>query len=132
MSLSSFALILGVFFYVFGFPMVFCDEHHLTWRKKILQDSNLMRIAGMAFAMIAAVTLKRQWVISQDGEGFVVAFAWIVLLKSLFIAWWPGTYARFRDHWEQFLFDTPAMQVFLGFVMVLVAALFTYLGILLP
>lgn len=132
MSLSSFSLILGVFFYVFGFPLVFCDLEYAEWRKKVMKDGNLVRIIGMAFAMIAVTTLRQQWSISGDGEGFVVAFAWIVFLKSLAMAWWPGHYERFHQALEERYMDIPAVSVFLGFLMVLLGALFTYFGILLP
>ncbi len=132
MALSSFSLILSVFFYVFGFPLVFHDERFAAWRKKILKDGNMVRIIGMAFVMIAAVTLRRQWQISRDGEGVVVATAWIVLLKSLFMAWWPKYYDGFRAYFEDEFLAIPAVSVFAGCVMVLLGALFLYLGILLP
>ncbi len=132
MSLSSFSLVVGVFCYVFGFPLVFCDEKHLAWRKKFLRDENMMRMIGMAFTMVAAITLRRQWVISGDGEGLVVAVAWFVFAKSLFMAWWPAKYSKMRKRYEEYFFDTPAIQMFVGFLMVLTGALFTYLGILMP
>ncbi len=132
MSLSGFSLVVGVFCYVFGFPLVFCDEKHLTWRKKFMKDENMMRIIGMAFTMLAAITLRRQWVISGDGEGLIVAVAWFVLAKSLFMAWWPAKYSKMRERYEEYFFDTPAIQMFVGFLMVLGGALFTYLGILMP
>lgn len=132
MALSSFALILGVFCYVFGFPLVFCDDEHLAWREKMLKDENMLRLVGLAFTTIAAVTLKRQWQISSDGEGIIVTIVWLTLFKSLFIAWWPGRYTVFRQRAEAAFFDTPAMRMFVGFIMVLLGALFTYIGILLP
>lgn len=132
MSLSSFSLVLGVFFYVFGFPLVFCNLEYAEWRKKIMNDTNTVRIIGMAFAMIAVTTLRGQWRISGDGEGLIVAFAWIVLAKSLAMAWWPGHYEKFHQMIEGRFMDIPAVSVFLGAVMVLLGAFFTYFGILLP
>lgn len=132
MSLSSFALILSVFFYVFGFPLVFCDENYAAWRRKILKDGNMVRIIGMAFVMIAAVTLRRQWRMSGDGEGLVVLFAWIILFKSLFMAWWPKYYEGLRSYVEDEYLAIPAVSVIAGFLMVLLGAIFLYFGILLP
>ncbi len=132
MSLSSFSLILGVFFYVFGFPLVFSDIDYALWRKKIMNDGNLVRIIGMAFAMIAALTLRRQWQVTSDAEGLVVFFAWITFLKSLAMAWWPARYERFHQMLEDRYLEIPAVNVFLGFLMVLLGALFTYFGVLLP
>ena len=132
MSLSSFALVLSVFFYVFGFPLVFCDENYAVWRKKILKDGNMVRIIGMAFTMIAAVTLRQQWKVTYDGEGLVVLFAWVTLLKSIFMAWWPKYYEGFRSYVEDEYLAIPAVSVIAGFLMVLLGAIFLYFGILLP
>ena len=132
MSLSSFSLVLGVFFYVFGFPLVFLSEKYLRWQRKILKDENAMRLIGTGLAMISSVTLRRQWRIGLDGEGFVIFVAWIVLLKSLFLAWWPSRFATLRERLEDRLTDIPALQVFVGCMMVLLGALFTYFGVVLP
>ena len=132
MSLSSFSLILGVFFYVFGFPLVFLSQKYLVWQRKMLKDENAMRLVGTAFAMIGALTLRRQWQDGADGEGFVILVAWIVLLKSVFLAWWPSKFSALRERCEDRLTDVPALQVFVGCMMVLLGALFTYLGLLLP
>ncbi len=132
MSLSSFSLILGVFFYVFGFPLVFLSEKYLSWQRKILKDENAMRLVGTGFVMVAALTLRRQWHVSADAEGGVVLVAWCVLLKSIFIAWWPSQFKNIRNLFEDLLVDIPALQIFVGCLMVLLGALFTYLGLLLP
>jgi hypothetical protein len=131
MSLSSFSLILGVYFYVFGFPLVFSDEKHLSWVKKFLKDENMLRLAAIAVISVAVTTLRRQWVISPDGEGVIIAIAWIVLLKGLVMAWWPATIIRVKGRMIESLMDSQGLQSFAGFVMVLLGALFTYLGLIL-
>ena len=52
-------------------------------------------------------------------------------LKGIVLALWPGLYVTVRSAWEEYLFDTQAMQMFGGFVLVLLGALFTYLGLVL-
>lgn len=131
MALSSFALILGVMCYVFGFPLVFSDEKHLAWRRKFLKDENMLRLVAVVVISVAVTTLKRQWQYTPDAEGAIVIVAWIVLLKGLFMAWWPATFAQYREKMEDYLLDTQAMQMFVGFVMVLLGAFFTYLGLIL-
>lgn len=131
MSLSSFALILGVVCYVFGFPLVFSDEKHLAWRRKFLKDENILRLVAVGVISVAVTTLKRQYQVSPDGEGAVVLIAWIVLIKGLVMAWWPATFAKYREMIEDSLLDSQAMQMFTGFVMVLLGAFFTYLGLIL-
>lgn len=131
MSLSSFSLILGVLFYVFGFPLIFSDEKHLTWRRKFLKDENMLRLIAVFVIAVAVTTLKRQYTISADGEGAIVLIAWIVLLKGLFMAWWPRNFGQYREMMEDSLLDSPAMQMFTGCIMVILGALFTYLGIML-
>ncbi len=132
MLLSSFSLILGVTCYVFGFPLVFMDQAYIAWQRRIVKDIHAMRIVGAVFAVLSALALRRQWQITADGEGFMVAVAWVVFLKSIFIAWWPSTFTVLRDRFEERLVDIPALQMFVGFVVVLFGALFTYFGILLP
>ncbi len=132
MSLSSFCLVLGVFFYVFGFPLVFCDERYAVWRKNIMKDTNLVRIIGMAFAMIAVTTLRRNFALSLDVRGFVVAFAWLLFFKSIGMAWWPDVYEKWHRTFEKKFLRREASQVIAGTLLVVLGAWFTYLGILLP
>lgn len=132
MSLSSFSLILGACFYVFGFPMVFLDEKFLAWRKKIVRDENTLRLAALAVIAVAVTTLRRQWDVSADGEGLIVLLAWIVLIKGALMALFPAAVGRTKEKMEKMLLGTQAMQMFVGFVMVLLGALFTYMGLLLP
>lgn len=131
MSLSSFALILGVICYVFGFPMAFSDEKHMAWRRKFLKDENMLRLIAVAVISVAVTTLRRQYSISPDGEGAMVVIAWIVLFKGLFMAWSPAKFGAMREIIEKSLFDSDVLQAFTGFIMVLLGALFTYLGLVL-
>lgn len=131
MSLSSFSLVIGVFFYVFGFPLVFSDEKHLAWRRKFLKDENMLRLIAVAIISVAVTTLRRQYAVSADGEGAIVLIAWIVLLKGLFMAWWPARFGAYREKIEDSLLDSAAMQMFVGFLMVILGALFTYMGFIL-
>jgi hypothetical protein len=132
MSLSSFSLVIGVLLYVFGFPLVFSDESFMEWKKKVLKDENMLRIAGAAITAMAVTTLRYQWRITQDGEGVIIAVAWMVLAKGLFVAWWPRKYAALRERWFQKLDGGEgAFIAFWGFLMVLLGAVFTYFGLLL-
>lgn len=131
MALSSFALLLGVFFYVFGFPLVFSDSQHLQWREKMLKDENALRVLGTILIALTVTTLRYHFQISPDGEGIVIAIAWLSLAKGLFMAWWPRHFMGIIARFEGFLFDSSTMQVFTGCVMVLLGALFTFLGLVL-
>lgn len=131
MSLSAFSLVIGVISYAFGFPLVFTDEAHMEWRRKMLKDENFLRIVGTAFIAIAATTLKYNWRITVDAEGIIILVAWLTLLKGLFVAWWPRKYSALRLKLEDRLFGTSGMQTFMGFLMVLFGALFTYFGLVL-
>lgn len=132
MSLSSFALVIGVFFYVFGFPLVFSDDKHLQWRKKLLKDENMLRLLGTALLMISVTTLRYHYRVTPDGEGAVIVIAWIAFIKALVLAWWPAKYSVYANRMnDMFVGDSSGMQMFTGFVMVLLGAVFTYLGLLL-
>lgn len=132
MTLSSFSLVLGAYLYVFGFPLVFADDRYVTWLKKFIKDENLLRLAALPFVAIAVTTLGRQWQVSMDGEGLIVLLAWLTLAKSLLLAWWPARIIKLKTPVYAFLLGEQPMQMFTGFVMVLLGALFTYLGLMLP
>jgi hypothetical protein len=131
MSLSAFSLVIGVFSYVYGFPLVFSDASHLEWRKKLLKDENILRVVGTAFIALSVTTLRWNWRITADGEGFIVAVAWLTLAKALFMAWWPKSFSRIENRIDDKFFSSPQMLAFQGFVMVLLGALFTYMGLIL-
>ncbi len=128
MSLSSFSLVIGVFFYVFGFPLVFSDESFAAWCKKLIKDLNVLRMCGAVLAVIAVTTLRYQWRVTPDGSGVIVLIAWVTLVKGILIAWWPKMFSRLRARVVAYFFGNQSVQAFVGFVMVLVGALFTYLG----
>lgn len=129
MSLSSFSLMLGVYGYLYGFPLVFSEEQHLIWRKKMLADENILRLLGTAFIMASVTTLRYNWRITVDGEGIVITIAWLTFLKSLFMVWWPRRFALLITKVETKIFATKHMQMFVGYIVVLLGALFTYFGL---
>lgn len=131
MSLSSFTLIVGAFCYVFGFPLVFSDSKFVAWIKKLIKDETSLRIMALPIVAIAVTTLRRQWEVTPDGEGAIVVLVWLTLLKGLAYAWFPAQIVKFRSGIDAFLFGDQSMQMFTGFVMVLLGALFTYLGLIL-
>jgi hypothetical protein len=131
MSLSSFSLVIGVLFYVFGFPFIFADDAYLNWCRKSAKDENVLRILGATFLALSVTTLKYQWRVTADGEGIIIVVAWVVLLKGIFMAWWPRRFMKVRARWENVINRNPQLQSFAGFVMVLLGALFTYFGLVL-
>ncbi len=131
MALSSFALILGVVAYIFGFPLIFGDKETISWRKKLLKDETSMRFLGTVFAVLCVLALKRQWHITWDAEGLLVVVAWVGLAKSLLLAWWPDQITTMKGSIEERMLATPTMQTVSGLAMVFFGALFTYLGLVL-
>lgn len=128
MSLASFSLILGVICYVFGFPLVFTDEKHLAWRRAFVKDENILRFIAVAVISVAVTTLRYQHTVSWDGEGILVLFVWLTLLKGLFMAWWPAVFGSVAAAMEERFLGNQVLQMFVGFIMVLLGALFTYFG----
>ncbi len=131
MPLSSFALIIGVVAYVFGFPLIFGDKDLVSWRKKLLKDETSMRFLGTTFAVLAVLALKRQWQVTWDADGLIVVLAWVTLAKGLLLAWWPDQITTMKGSFEERMFATQGMQTFSGLLMVAVGAIFTYLGLIL-
>ena len=131
MTLSSFALVLGVFCYLFGFPQVFCDHKKLAWRTKMLKDDSTIRLFGMGSVMIAVLVLRQQWQISSGIEGVIVIVVWLLLMAGLLCAWWPIGVSKFMLSTGKNFSDSGS-RIFVGCMMLLFGALFTYFGILLP
>jgi hypothetical protein len=131
MSLASFSLLLGAFYYIFGFPLVFGNQKYLLWTKKVLKDENMLRIFGAVLVSIAVTTLRYHYELSWDGEGLIIILAWICFVKGLLLAWFPAFTIDLREKIMKMLGERQTLQPFLGFVMVLLGALFTYLGLLL-
>lgn len=132
MSLSSFSLVLGALCYIFGFPLVFSDAKYVAWFKKFIKDEASLRLLAVPLVALAVTTLRHQWAITADGEGLVVLLAWATLIKGLAFAWWPSQMVKMKSSVHAFLLGDQGMQMFTGFVMVLLGAFFTYLGVLLP
>lgn len=108
------------------------DAKHAAWRKKLVRDEYLLRLIGVVLAVVCIATLNRQWEISPDGEGLVVAIVWITLIKAAILAWFPSWETKLKTWAEDTFLSTEGMQVFVGLVVILIAAFFTYLGLVLP
>jgi hypothetical protein len=131
MSLSTFALVIGVTWYVMGFPLVFSEKRVTTWRKRMMKDETVLRYMGVLWAVLAVLALKHQSSLTPDADGLIVLIAWIILVKALFISWWPEQYSQLRMNFEQKWFRTHESHMTLGVVMLALGAFFTYLGLIL-
>jgi len=131
MSLASFSLILGVFCYVFGLPMVMGDDKHLQWRSKLLKDVNSIRMLSLLLLAIAVTALKRQSDITADGEGLMVAFVWLALLEGAVMAIFPAWYVRLKSQTSDRMMSSDGATMFFGVVAILFGAFFTYMGVVL-
>ncbi len=131
MALSTFALVLGVIWYVVGFPLVFNEKRATAWHKKILKSETVLRYTGIIMAVLAILALKTQWHYTPDADGIVVVVAWATLVKALFIAWWPEQYSQMRTGFEHQWLKTHESHMTLGVVLIALGAFFTYLGLVL-
>lgn len=131
MQLSTFALLIGVVWYVLGFPLVFSDKRMTAWRRKMQKDETFLRMTGTVFAVISVLVLKTQSTFTPDADGVLVVIAWIILVKALFMAWWPDQYSQMRIKFEESWMRTKQSHMMLGILMLLAGAFFTYLGLIL-
>ena len=132
MSLAVFSLLLGVFFYAAGFPMVMGDKKCASWRTKFLADTNAIRMASVVLLSVTAATLKYQWELTQDGEGLIVLLAWVTMLEGACMLLFPEWYGQMKSKFLKMVTGSDAAQSFWGFVAILLGAFFTYMGIMLP
>ena len=131
MHVSTFALVLGVMWYVQGFPLVFSDKQVTAWRKKVMKDETALRYMGLFWSVLAVLVLKTQPHFTPDADGLLVVVAWIILVKGLFTAWWPDQYSEMRLNLEKTWLKTHESHMTLGVIMIGVGAFFTYLGLIL-
>lgn len=130
MTLSSFAMVIGIACYLIGFPLIFSEARTIAWKKKFFKDDVALRLSGAICTIIAGVLLRRQWAITGDAEGLVVFVAWLVLVKGVITTWWPETCMSVLS-WEEKTMRAPVWKVVYGVVLVLIGGLFTYFGIVL-
>lgn len=131
MALSGFALTLGVLLYLIGLPLIFTEFEAVAFRRRFLKDEMALRIVGALLIILAVTTLRRQWKITDDLEGLMVFVVWLTFLKGIITAWWPKQCATLTTSILDGKFHAPVWQVSLGVIMVLLAAGFTWLGIML-
>lgn len=132
MSLGSFALILGIVCYLFGFPLVFDDRKHIAWRKTVMNDEQMIRVVGTVFACLSVITLREHAILSKDIAGFVVFSAWVALAKSLVAAFSPSSTVAFYALVLRRFGNDDGGVLLTGFLTVLLGALYTYIGLALP
>lgn len=131
MSLSAFALVLGVTLYLVSFPMIFLDKKAIAWRKRLSNSEDSLRVFGWVFGAVSVLVLKTQWNVTADADGILVVMAWLTLVKSVVLAWFPAWYIDSILPIKEQMTATATSQMFFGFVGVILAAFFTYLGVVL-
>ena len=131
MALSSFSLTIGALLYLIGLPLIFSEFEAVAFRRRFLKDEMALRIVGALLVSLAVTTLRRQWAITEDVEGLMVFIAWLTRIKGVFTAWWPKQCAALTTATLDGKLHAPVWQVSLGVIMVLFAAAFTWLGMLL-
>lgn len=132
MSLAVFSLLLGVFFYAAGFPMVMGDKKCAAWRMKFVADTNMVRMASVVLLAASVAVLKYQWELTKDGEGLLVLLAWLCLAEGAVMLIMPEWYGQMKTKFLKMLTGSDATQSFWGVVAILLGAFFTYMGLMLP
>lgn len=111
--------------------MIFLDTKMTAWRKKFMNSEESLRVFGWVFAIISVLALKTQSHVTYDAEGLLVLFAWMMLIKSIALAWFPGKYIATIVRSKEKIMKTSAGQMGMGILSVVFAAFFTYLGVIL-
>lgn len=93
MELSTFCYILGVLYLVIAGPAIKDPHAASDWLLRIMDEEALMRIAGTVFLTISVLALSQGAALSMDLRGLIRLAAWMGVLKSLSLTWWPARYA---------------------------------------
>lgn len=126
MTLSTFAMLLGITCYLFGFPLVFSEKKAVAWMKKWMKNDDSLRVVGAIMVFVTVLLLMHTWRLTWDAEGLVVLLAWLTLVKGLFFVWAPEIPSKLS-----LSFLTPATALLAGFALLVWGALLTFLGYIL-
>ncbi len=73
-----------------GIPALFRPSSVEQWLEKIQEETELLRVVGYFWSMMAVLVLVKNPSVGTDVEGLVGLLAWGTLIKCVFLCWWPA------------------------------------------
>ncbi len=124
MSLATFAYVIGIIELLVGIPLIVAPDKTMAWMKRTLDQDALLRSMGAVFLIMGFFVLKDNYSIGKDVAGLIRLVAWITVVKSFMLVWFPNYVRTMHERWSA----VPAMRFLWGFLAVLVGVLFMYAG----
>lgn len=123
-SLCAFAFVLGTLEWLFGLPLLVFPAATAQWLIALTKQQELYRLVAAFFLVLCVVVLADDMSLEVSLAGLLRLVAWIGVLKSLIICWWPSWHARLAER----LLLVPRGQRLLGVLATAVGALFFWAG----
>lgn len=73
-----------------GIPALFRPSSVEQWLEKIQEETEVLRVVGYFWSMIAVLVLVKNPSVGTDVEGLVGFLVWGTLIKCVFLCWWPA------------------------------------------
>jgi hypothetical protein len=103
MDLALFATTIGLVELLIGLPFLFSTKKTVKWLKGFMREDVLLRIVGGVLLLLGALTLIDEYGrgVTYGGglDGFVRLIAWLVAIKGILLAWWPGWVWKMSKKW---------------------------------
>lgn len=124
MDLSTFAYIIGPLELLIGIPLLIKPDTAAKWVLDFVKNHTLMRVLGAVLTVIGVLVLADDYSIGSDAAGLLRLVAWIVLIKGVFLAWYPEKAGELSERH----LSVPAMRFVAGFIAVIIGVLFMVAG----
>ena len=127
MELSTFAYTVGILELLVGLPLLFYSRSMMKWLDRMMKEDVTMRMVGGLMVILGGLTLIDDYRIGTDVEGLVRLVAWLIFLKGILWAWWPGAAMELKRKWAK----SEALLTLGGILAVAIGIAMMYAGMLL-
>ena len=97
MTLSTFALVLAVIEFLFGFPLLLFPKKTGRLLLDLTKADLLYRTIGALFLVLCVLVLAQGMSVGTDVPGLIRLVAWVGAIKCLIICWWPEKHALLAE-----------------------------------
>lgn len=99
MEILTFANSIGILDILIGLPLLLYPKQSRKWLDHLCKEEQLIRIIGALMAMYAGGILLGGYYVDLTPVGLLQLVAWLVFLKGLTWAWFPGFVQQMKKKW---------------------------------
>jgi uncharacterized protein YjeT (DUF2065 family) len=124
MALSTFSYVVSALEFLAAISLLASPAKSAEWFLKLKEDDKLLRLVGALFFVLGFLVLTRGVSIGAHVEGLVRLAAWLGVIKSLIICWFPRHFAGLVG----WIFSRPVLLRPYGLIALAAGVLFLLAG----